>query len=51
MPRNSGQDVLYKYSKGGIDGKVLWEAGPDRNFSVSAICDTALVQRDRWHTS
>jgi hypothetical protein len=34
----TGQDVLYKYIKGGINGKVPWEAGPNRNFSVSAIC-------------
>jgi hypothetical protein len=47
----TGQDVLYKYIKGGIDGKVVWEAGSNRNFSVSAICDTTGVQRDRWQTS
>jgi hypothetical protein len=46
-----GQDVQYKYIKGGRDGTVLWEADPDRKLSVSADCDQSLVQHDKWQVA
>jgi hypothetical protein len=43
-----GQDVQYKYVRGGRDGAVLWEMDPNRKLSVPSNCDGSLVQRDKW---
>jgi hypothetical protein len=43
-----GQDVQYKYIKGGRDGSVVWESDPNRKLSVPSNCDGSLVQRDKW---
>jgi hypothetical protein len=43
-----GQNVQYKYIKGGRGGMVLWESDPNRKLSVPSNCDGSLVQRDKW---